>query len=131
MKRAEIATSPAGSRAQSPLPRTAPKLTFWGRVGKFAPKIAASAGLIGAGIIADQIYNNGFVNTAKDIYKGTKNIITGVGRGSKEVGNGFINGYKAFKGVFKETKTEDKQAPAGCLSDEKHQRTSREKNYNL
>lgn len=126
MERVETATSPAGSRAISPLPRTAPKLTFWGRIGKFTPKLAASAGLIGAGIITDHIYNNGFVNTAKDIYKGTKNIVIGVGRGTKEVGNGFINGFKAFKDTFKETKEVEGQRP-----DDIHQRTSREKNYNL
>ena len=132
MRRSNIATSPANSRAQSPLPRTAQPLTFWGRVGKFAPKIAASAGLIGAGIIADQAYNNGIIKTAKDIYEGTKNTIIGIGRGAKEVGGGFVNGYHAFKSAFNNENT--KQAHGGRVSetkqiaDEIHQGTSRPKN---
>lgn len=132
MRRSNIATSPANSRAQSPLPRTAQPLTFWGRVGKFAPKIAASAGLIGAGIIADQAYNNGIIKTAKDLYQGTKHFLTGVGRGAKEVGGGFVNGYHAFKSAFNdncaERRSKEIETQKQEIADEIHQGTSRPKN---
>ena len=118
----------AGSRAQSPLPRPAQPLTFWGRVGKFAPKVAASAGLIGAGVVADRIYNHGIVQSVKDLYQGTKHFLTGIGRGSKEVGTGFVNGYHAFKGAFKDTKPEDNSVKQQT-TEEIHQGTSRQKNY--
>jgi len=116
------AATAANSRAQSPLPRTAQPLTFWGRVGKFAPKAAASIGLIGAGVIGDKIYNHGIVQSAKDLYQGTKHFLTGVGRGAKEVGGGFVNGYHAFKSAFNDNSQKQE------IADEIHQGTSRPKN---
>ena len=128
-------SSTVNSRVQSPLPRTAQPLTFWGRVGKFAPKIAASAGLITVGALGNQIYNNGFVRTAKGIYQGTKNTVTGIVRGTKEIGKGFVNGYQAFKSAFvpmdaqgTERQNPEDQTQKGKIEEDIHQRSYTQKN---